>query len=130
MTLPQTGRSCSVFVKLMPYSIVLAVMRGATFLLALLATVSTIRTQEIPDKQPRLTFPDGSLPVLAPRRAVVPEASEEQTRAGECPTPCPNFTRPEDSDPGWRLTRDVLPFHYEVRYRKCDHRLVTKIFIL
>ena len=109
--------------------IVLAVMRGAAFLLALLATVSTIRTQEIPEKQSLLTFPDGSLPELAPRRKVV-EASEEKTRADGCPNPCPNFTRPEESDPQWRLSRDVLPSHYEVSRLKCGQRLVTQNFIL
>jgi len=103
-----------VFVKLTTL-IVLAVMRGAIFLLALWVTVSTIRSQEIPEKQSFLTFPDGSLPELAPRRKVV-EASEEQTRADGCPTPCPDFKRPEESDPQWRLSRDVLPSHYEVRH--------------
>ena len=108
---------CNVLVKLTT-SIVLAVMRRAAFLLALLATVSTIRTQEIPEKQSLLSFPDGFLPELAPWRKVVPEANEEQTRADGCPNPCPNFTRPEESDPHWRLSRDVLPTHYEVRRLK------------
>jgi len=127
--LHKPGMFESVFVKLISL-IVLAVMRGATFLLALLATVSAIRSQEILDNLPLLKFPDGSLPELTPRRKVVPEASEELTRADGCPNPCPNFTRPEESDPRWRLSRDVLPSHYEVRHLKCDHRLVIQNYIL
>jgi len=107
-------------------SIVFAVMRAAAFLLALLATVSTIRIQEIPEKQSLITFPDGSLPELAPRRKVV-EASEEKTRADGCPDPCSNFTRTEESDPKWRLSRDVLPSHYTVKRLNFGQRLVAQI---